>query len=144
MAKFKKRFFEKKDPSLKGSGYDSLLEKRLHETTLKDTIFHPKDELVHYSVPHTYEVDFLYEKDGKRYFIETKGRFRDSDEARKYVFISESLAENEELIFIFDKQETAFPFARKRKDGTKRSHAEWAEDRGFRYWNKHTFSLDLL
>lgn len=140
----KKRFFEKRDPSLKGSGYDSLLEKRLHETSLKAATFHPKDMLVHYSVPHTYEVDFIYEKDGKRFFIETKGRFHDSNEARKYTFVRDNLKEGEELIFIFDKETTAFPFAKKRKDGTKRSHAEWAIDQGFRFWNKNTFSLEYL
>jgi len=140
---FKKRYFKKKEDSLKGTGYDSLLEKRLHETTLKETEFHPKEKH-HYSVPHTYEVDFKYEKDGKVYLLETKGRFRDSAEARKYLFIREYLPENHELIFIVENELTRFPFAKKRKNGTYRTQVEWFKDNGFRYWNQYNFTLDLL
>lgn len=138
------RWFARREKELKGTGYDSLLEKRLHETTLSECEFHPKDTKISYTVPHTYEPDFRYEKDGKVYLIETKGRFRDSVEARKYSFIRESLPENHELVFVLEKANTKFPFAKKRKDGTVRTHEEYLADHEFRYWVQTSFTLDLL
>lgn len=139
----KKRWYKKREAELKGTGYDSLFEKRMHETVLKDTEFHPK-ETYSYSVPHTYECDFKYEKDGKVYLLETKGRFRDSADARRYLFIRESLPENHELIFIMEKPNTRFPFARKRKDGTYATHEEYLEKHGFRVYHQMSFTLDKL
>lgn len=139
-----RRYRPKKEDELKGTSYDSMLEKRLHETVLKDCSHHNKDELVSYSVPHTYEPDFVYEKDGKKFLIETKGRFQDSSEARKYTFVREHLPPNTELVFIWQKALTAFPFSRRRKDGTRMSQDEWADNHGFRHWPQGSFSLDLL
>lgn len=142
MAKFK-RWFPKKESEIKNTPYDSLLEKRLHETTLADTEFHPKEK-ISYSVPHTYEVDFRYEKDGKVFLIEAKGRFTDPDTARKYLFIRDYLPENHELVFIFESEFTRFPYAKKRKNGTYRTQVEWADDHKFRHWTKDTFTLEQL
>ena len=36
------------------------------------------------------------------------------------------------------------PQAKKRKDGTKRSHAEWAETNGFRWFTEQTFPKGRL
>lgn len=144
MARFK-RYRPKKENILKGSGYDSMLEKTLHETKLSTCTFHPKDRKIPYTVPHTYEIDFLYEADGKEFLIETKGRFTESAEARKYLFIREALdAEKQELIFVWQKKGTAFPFSRKRKDGTRASNEEWADKHGFRHWSQDEFELNLL
>lgn len=144
MSRFK-RYRPKKENVLKGSGYDSMLEKTLHETKLKECTFHPKEKEVRYSVPHSYEVDFFFENNEKEFFIETKGRFTDSAEARKYLFIREVLdEEKQELVFIFQKKGTKFPFARKRKDGTYRTQEEWCEDHGFRHWVQDEFELDKL
>lgn len=140
---FKKRWFKKREEILKGTGYDSLLEKKMHETVLSDCEFHPKTKY-HYSVPHTYEVDFRYEKDGKVFLLETKGRFRDSAEARKYQFIREYLPDNHELVFIMEKRNTKFPFAKKRKDGTYMTHEEYLEKHGFRVFHQDDFILDKL
>lgn len=140
----KKRYFERKPSSLKGTPYDSLLEKNLHETKLKHCRFHCKEDKISYTVPHTYEPDFVLEKDGKTYIIETKGRFRDSQEARKYTYIQEVLKENEELVFIFQDHTKPMPFAQKRKDGTKRSHAEWADKHGIRWWSQLSFKEEFL
>lgn len=139
-----RRYRPKKEDELKGSGYDSLLEKRLHETVLKDCSFHNKEELVSYSVPHTYEPDFVYERDGKKYLIETKGRFQDSSEARKYTFIRDFLPDDTELVFVWQKSGTAFPFSRRRKDGTRMTQDEWADNHEFRHWSQHDFNLDKL
>ncbi|QIN94819.1 endonuclease [Proteus phage 3H10_20] len=141
---FKKRYFKKKENILKGTPYDSMLEKNLHETKLSNARFHCKEDKIYYEVPHTYEPDFVIEKDGITYFIETKGRFRDSTEARKYLFIRDFLPENSELVFIWEKNGTVFPFAKKRKDGTKATHQEWADKQGFRHWVQDQFNEELL
>lgn len=140
----RKRWRAKREEELRGTPYDSLLEKRLHETTLSDASFHCKDDFVSYTVPHTYEPDFTIEKNGKKYYIETKGRFQDSSEARKYLFIREHLQNNSELVFVFEKATTRFPFAKKRKDGTYRLQTEWAKEKGFRFWTKDNFNLEYL
>lgn len=144
---FKKRWFAKREAILKGTPYDSLLEKNLHETVLKDCRFHDKLDKISYVEPHTYEPDFVYERDDKIFYIETKGRFRDSGEARKYIFIDKELRhapKRSELVFVWDKANTPFPFSKRRKDGTRMSHEEWADKEGFRHWNKTEFNLDLL
>lgn len=140
----KKRFFKKKDPSLKGSGYDSLLEKHVHQNVLPNSRFHDKGDKVSYVVTHTYEPDFVVEKDGSLFYVETKGRFRDSTEARKYLFIRDSLPPNAELVFVWGDSGTVFPFAKKRKDGTKATHEEWANKNGFRNWVLTNFKEELL
>lgn len=139
-----RRYRPKKEDEIKGTGYDSLLEKRLHETTLKDCQFHAKEESISYSVPHTYEPDFVYKKEDRTYLIETKGRFQDSSEARKYTFVREHLPSGYELVFVWQKSGTAFPFSRRRKDGTRMSQDEWADNHGFRHWSQHEFKLELL
>ena len=140
----RKRFRPKKEDILKGTGYDSLLEKNLHETVLKDARFHDKGDKIGYIVSHTYEPDFVLEKNGKTFLIESKGRFQDNSEARKYLFIREVLNEETELVFVWQKAGTAFPFSRKRKDGTRATHEEWATKNGFRHWTASNFSVDLL
>lgn len=141
----RKRFRPKKEDVLKGTGYDSMLEKNLHETKLSMCRFHDKDDKVDYTVSHTYEPDFVLEHNGKTYLLETKGRFQDSSEARKYVFIREVLdAEKQELVFIWQKKGTAFPFSRKRKDGTRATQEEWADKHGFRHWSQDLFDIAYL
>ena len=139
----KRRFFSKRPKGLP-KGYDSMLEYRLHQGPLKETKHHPaKEDLIPYSITHTYEPDFYFKLGDKFYIIETKGRFRDSAEARKYLFVRQFLKEwkvfkesgckDIEILIIFENSKTAFPFAKKRKDGTKRTHGEWATDNGFRW-----------
>lgn len=141
----RKRYRPKKEDEIKGTPYDSLLEKRLHEGKLSECEFHNKDYLVSYSVPHTYEPDFIYHKGDMTYLIETKGRFQDSAEARKYLFVREVLDEEKfELVFLWQKKGTAFPFSRKRKDGTRATQEEWATKYKFRHWNQDEFDLSLL
>lgn len=129
----KPRFFKRRDKKLP-KGYDSWLEVRLHETALKDAEHHcSKEDRIVYSIPHTYEYDFRFEYCGKDYLVETKGRFRDSAEASKYLHIRKHLDENTELLIIFENSSTPMPFAKKRKDGTKQTHGEWATRNGFRW-----------
>lgn len=140
----KKRWFAKREKELKGTGYDSYFEKNIHELHLKDARFHDKKDYVDYVVEHHYEPDFVLERDGKTFYIETKGRFRDSAEARKYTFVRKSLPPQSELVFIWEKANTAFPFAKKRKDGTKATHMEWATKNDFRSWDQTEFSVEKL
>jgi len=121
-----------------------MLEKNLHEKFFKEARFHCKEDKVSYIVPHTYEPDFVLEKDGKTFYVETKGRFRDSTEARKYIFIRDHLPENSELIFIWEKHNTPFPFSKRRKDGTRATHTEWADKNGFRNWPQEFFKIEDL
>lgn len=133
----RKRYFASRPKGLP-KGYDSKLEYRLHQTALKEAEHHcHKDDRVNYSIPHTYEYDFKFDYQGVTYLIETKGRFRDSTEARKYLFIREDLpkwtSNPVELLLIFENSQTAMPFAKKRKDGTKQTHGEWASKNNFRW-----------
>ena len=59
-----------------------------------------------YLVPKYYEPDFVYKYRTKTIYIEAKGRFRTSEEARKYVIISETLSPKEELVFLFQRPNT--------------------------------------
>lgn len=126
----KRKAFKKKTKIPKG--YDSGLEWELHKVELKDWDHHP-DKLPYVST-HTYEPDFKKVIDGKTLYVEAKGRFRDNAEAAKYSFVRECLAPDAELIFIFQDASKPMPFAKKRKDGTKYSHGEWAEKNNFRYY----------
>lgn len=139
----RKRYFPKKPKNLK-KNYDSMLEQRLHEGALKDTQHHvPKEDLVPYYVEHTYEPDFLFSLRNKMYILETKGRFIDSQSASKYIWIREHLEDwhvfqnssckEIELVILFENANTPMPFAKKRKDGTKFTHGEWATKNGFRW-----------
>ena len=129
----KKRYFKKRDKGLP-KGYDSKLEYDLHQNELKGYEHHP--DKLDYTVPHTYEPDFVSPV-YPHILIEVKGRFRDNTEASKYKWIRECNPDKE-IIFIFEKPETPFPFAKKRKDGTKMTHAEWAIKNGFRYFTRET------
>jgi hypothetical protein len=153
---------KKKKSKLKvPAGYDSRLEYELHKNELKDWEYHPKEK-VHYEVPSTYEADFRTETcsvggvgctqrgcGGKHQeiLLEVKGRFRTREEASKYIHIREALRQQEketdlkgsssaperEIIFLFQDSSKPMPFVKKRKDGTKQSHGEWAEKNGFKY-----------
>lgn len=130
---------------LKGTPYDSMFEKNMHEGPLADCLFHSSEHKVQYLIPHSYEPDFVHIVDGKTYLIETKGRFRDNVEAAKYKWIREALnPEQYEIIFIWDKAQTRFPFAKRRKDGTYLTHMEWADKENFRNWDQTTFDLSVL
>jgi hypothetical protein len=115
---------------------DSKWEEKLRTGVLKEQIYHPAR--VPYTVEHTYEPDWRV----GNILIEAKGRFRESSEAAKYKWIRKALVD-EELVFLFMKPNTPMPHAKKRKDGTKQTHAEWAERNGFRWFTEETIR-DIL
>jgi hypothetical protein len=114
-------------------GYDSWFEYELHTGVLNKCDYHTAG--ISYTQTKMYEPDFVIGE----FLIEAKGRFRDSEEARKYVDIRKSLI-FEELVFVFYDPKTPMPRARRRKDGTKFTMAEWADKNDFRYYTVETIT----
>ena len=123
-------------------GYDSAWEFDMHQTILKDWKHHW--DVVNYVVKHKYEPDFVKKIEGKTILLEAKGRFWDYQEYNKYVWIRKSLQPNQELIFLFSSPSSPMPQAKRRKDGTKRSHAEWAEANDFKWYSEHTLPKEWI
>lgn len=121
--------------------YDSKFEKTIDET-FPEIEYHPT-ERVSYVMQHEYEPDFIF-YGTKKYFIESKGRFRDRREASKYPAIKNSLLETEEIIFILMKKNTPMPNAKKRKDGTKQTMEEFLDKHNFRYFYIENFNTEEL
>jgi len=117
-------------------GYDSLWEYSLHQTILKK--WDMRGDTIDYIIKKTYEPDFVRKINNKIILLESKGRFWDHAEYSKYIWIRESLSDFIELVFLFQKPEAPMPGAKKRKDGTKRSHAEWAETNKFIWYSEET------
>ena len=117
-----KRQRKARPPELRKSkgGYDSNFERMLHKSVLKDWKHH--GDKVEYVVEHKYEPDFIREFDGKTIYIEAKGRFWDYAE----------------FVFIFADPDLPMPQAKRRKDGTRRSHADWATSKKFRWYTSET------
>ena len=126
----------------KQNKFDSQFEENLNRTILKKWTSH--SERIPYLEPskeRKYSPDFTRVIDGKKIHIEAKGRFRELKEAQKYVWIRDSLGEDEELVFILYRRNTTMPNAKERLDGTKRTHEEFLEDNGFRYFYIDNFPV---
>lgn len=134
-----RRVPRKKRPVEKGipKGYDSKWESELHNTVLKGWKLHTSK--LNYVVQHSYTPDFIKVINNKTILIEAKGRFWDHAEYSKYIWIKKSLPKNTELIFLFASPHAAMPGAKKRKDGTKFSHSEWAEKNKFKWYSEKSF-----
>ena len=125
-----------KRPNLRHLGYDCIWEANLHESILKD--WEHLTESVSYITHHTYKPDFIRKIKGKKILLESKGRFWDHAEYSKYLWVQKALPKNTELVFLFANPASPMPGAKRRKDGTKRTHAEWAETNGFRWYSEDT------
>ena len=99
---------------------------------------------VPYVIEHKYEPDFVREVEGKKILLESKGRFWDFAEYNKYIWVNKYLPKDTELVFLFANPSAPMPAAKRRKDGTKRSHAEWAEANGFRWFSEETIPDDWI
>lgn len=128
-------------PKKHSKTYDSGFEETLHSSVLKRWALHPGS--VPYYIPKKYYPDFIKEVKGKKYLLEAKGRMWDHAEYSKYVHIAAQLPPDTELIFVFMNPDVAMPGAKKRKDGTKLSHGEWATKQGFRWFTKETIPKEL-
>ena len=138
-----KRKPRKARPKEKGvpKGYDSKWEYKLHQGILSTWEHH--EGLIRYTIPHKYYPDFVKINDSKVTYLEAKGRFWDHAEYSKYKWIQEILPEGFELIFLFQKPYAPMPQAKKRKDGTKRTHAEWAEKNNFKWYSEDSLPEDF-
>jgi len=104
---------------------------------LKKCWYEPKEHIKSYAIESLYIPDFVPKRDPS-ILIEAKGRFRTRAEANKYIAVRDR-HEDIEVVFVFYNPDTPMPNARKRKDGTKFTMAEWADKNGFRY-----FTIDNL
>jgi|TARA_R110000824_G_scaffold104160_2_gene247172 hypothetical protein len=123
-------------------GYDSKWEHTLHITVLTKWNHHINK--IPYSVEHHYEPDFVRTINGVEYLLEAKGRFWDYNEYSKYIWIRKHLQPNQELVFLFSSPSSPMPQAKRRKDGTKRSHAEWANKNNFKWYSAHTLPKEWI
>ncbi len=78
---------------------------------------------------HTYTPDFYLPK--QNIFIETKGLFTSAD--RQKMRLIKDQYPDLDIRFIFQKLNSTVQGAKRRKDGTKMTCAEWAERHGFIY-----------
>lgn len=131
------RYFRQKPAELKGTDYDSRLEKRLHEA-LPILNHHPAKRP--YVRHHTYEPDFEVQGN-KTYLVEAKGYFQDRNELGKYLPIAESLGDSAELVFVFENADKPIHFQAKRKDGSKMTHREWCVKNGFQVFDEDEFRV---
>lgn len=122
-------------------GYDSWLEWDLAKVLTKCK-YHPCT--VPYVQHKNYHPDFLIKRHGITYYIEAKGRFREAQEARKYIDVRDSLKPQEELVFIFQNPNNKMPNAKLRRDGTKRTMREWADDHKFVWYTPDTLPEEWL
>ena len=119
--------------------YDSGFEKELHEGPLKGALYHPTK--INYLIPARYA---KYEPDFQigNLLIECKGRIRNAAEANKYRHINTELKDTQwELVFILQNPDLPMPGAKKRKCGTKRSHSEWLDSLGIRWYSAENAHL---
>ena len=123
-------------------GYDSTFEFELHQGILDQWEHHP--HTVDYTVDHKYYPDFVKVIDGKTILLEAKGRFWDYAEFNKYIWIKKALPEHMELVYLFANPSAAMPQAKRRKDGTKRSHGEWATANGFVWYSRYSIPDDWI
>ena len=123
-------------------GYDSGWEYKLHSHVLAKWSHH--SDKIDYVIEHKYEPDFTKVIDGVEYLLEAKGRFWDYNEYNKYIWVRKSLKANQELVFLFSSPSSPMPQAKRRKDGSKRSHAEWAEKNKFRWFSEHTLPKEWM
>jgi len=115
-------------------GYDSNWEYELHQGILDGWLHHV--DKVEYVIEHKYEPDFIRVVDGKKILLEAKGRFWDFAEYTKYIWVAKVLPADVELVFLFANPNAPMPAAKVRKDGTRRSHGEWASANNFRWFSE--------
>lgn len=128
--------------------FDSEFEEKLVAGVMKSFSYHSMTlDYVKPETNHRYTPDWVISKDdGALVLIEAKGRFRSREEMDKYKNIRDSIALWEkpgELVFLFQKPSLYVFGAKARKDGSKCSHAEWAQKQGFRWFTEQTI-LNLL
>lgn len=123
-------------------GYDSKWEYELHSGVLKEWSIHV--DKIDYTISHSYTPDFVRQLENKTILLEAKGRFWDNAEYSKYIWIAKALPKNYELVFLFSNPKAPMPNTKKRKDGTRFSHQEWAEKNNFRWFDEDSLPEDWI
>lgn len=131
----------------KHKNLDSKFEKKLSLGLLKDAILKPKP-WVKYQLPKTYKPDFKMDIGKFEVYIDSKGMFEDNDEARKYKFIREAIEDQEYVqgdripifVLLFQTPDLEIWYKDRRKDGTKMTHAEWADKNGIKWFSEEGFA----
>jgi len=103
---------------------------------LKNCEYEPKEYIKEYTLKGTYLPDFV-PKNEDHILIEAKGRFRTRHEANKYIAVRKDNP-GVTVVFIFYDPYKPMPGARKRKDGTRFSMAEWADKNEFDWYTIKT------
>lgn len=102
-----------------------------------------ESEKIKYKIPeseHTYTPDFSKAK--SKTVVESKGRFRSRAECDKYIHIRDSNP-TIRLVFVFQNPNCPIPGAKRRKDGTIYTMADWAERNNFDYYTlSNLFGID--
>lgn len=109
-------------------GIDSKLELELSKTGLCNCDWKP--EPLKYQMLKTYSPDAKFGST----LIEVKGYFRNSAEAAKYLWVKEQYPDIE-LVFVFANPDKPIAWAKRRKDGSRMTHGEWADSKGFKYYS---------
>ena len=103
---------------------------------LKNCLYEPKEHIKEYTTTGTYLPDFV-PKNENNVLIEAKGRFRTRQEANKYIAVREGHP-GIIVVFVFYDPDKPMPGARKRKDGTRFTMAEWATKNNFDWYTLQT------
>ncbi len=112
--------------------YDSEFERSLHSGPLKDFIYHPITRKI--VIDEDYTPDYGFEINGFMYYVEAKGYLYSSHRAKIYKAFRDSLQNNEELVFCFQDPNVEIKWMNKRKDGTKMTLCQWADNNKFRWY----------
>ena len=118
--------------------FDSGVERGLYAVIDPTVVTYHPDLRIDYVIEKKYEPDWYVREGDIEYFIEAKGRFRDSEEARKYVEIKKSLNDKQRLVFILQRPNGTMPNSRRRKDGTYFCMADWCDRHGFEWYMAQT------
>lgn len=120
--------------------YRSKFEEQLAAGPLKDLPYESETILYEVYKQCHYTPDWTYlDRDGNAIYIEAKGRFQTRNgEPYKYLHIRDGLHKFEQLVFLFQQPHKPMPNAKERKDGTKITHAEWAERNGFDWYDSES------
>lgn len=123
--------------------FKSTLETELKAGVLCQFDYEPAGSKVTYSVPHTYNPDFVHPSQ-PNILIEVKGWFiKGQVDAAKYVAIARDNPDKE-IIFLFSNpQKKAYAGCRQRADGTYMTLAEWCYKQKFLFFTKDDFPDEL-
>ena len=124
--------------------FKSTLERSLKESVLVEYEYEPAGSKVTYSIPHTYNPDFVH-PNSPNILIEVKGYFiKGQQDTAKYLSIIRDNP-NKELVFLFSNPDKkAYSGLRPRADGTYMSLAEWCYKCRVLFFTEKTFPTELV